>query len=273
MKKICNTVMTIAVLGVSASASSAAIVASWNYGLTSDGNAPPECFTNGVTVTKWFLGPGLTGNNNSGVVDEFGNHGEGAFWRNGARNWSTTFDDPDNRHVYLTVGSTSAEPITLTSVDYNKVYVISGQSSGPSTYRLGYTLDGGENWIFSSERAVLWEAHDENGDEPEYVSPYMYIGRDTMDTWDFDDFVLAPSQTMELRLWAYGPLNISGGTLLNGGMIYISEQAGDSTPEFVLHGTLAEVPEPSTVGASCIGSVLVTGMSIRRRRNPQGMPR
>lgn len=269
-----------AMLCVSASTASADVIAAWNYGGTATyiveedflewHEDPVQHTTNGVTVTDWTNERPPVGeafrlhysNNGYHPLYEFNSETvTGYYFTTAASYWNSTFE-PDLKYLSLTVTALPGQTVTLTSLNYNSLWA--EIELAPPTYRLGYSLNDGVTWTYSSERQVILNA--EADDYGHYLT--NYAGESTMDTWDFDnDVTLTEGSTIVFGLWAYGPLNFGGGGNVSGDVYYVSEQGGESTSEFVLNGTLLSVPEPSSSLLLLLGCSAWIAKQTRRCAN------
>ena len=79
-------------------------------------------------------------------------------------------------------------------------------------------------------------------------------------TWDFDDFTITDTDTVEFRYWAYGATAVNGGSTSVGGQVrFVSDEGSD----LVLNGI---IPESSATSA-LYGMMAVGLIAYLRRRH------
>ena len=152
--------------------------------------------------------------------------------------WNITATLSTNtNYISFTVAPAAGYQLTLTSLDY----AMNGSNTGPGTDQWGFSTDGGSTWTMES---------------PFHVT---YASVTSLSNWDFADVVATGS--VELRFWAYGLTSINGGTSAANGTTRIQNITGN---DLILNGTVAAVPEPSTL--SLIGLGVVGLLAFSRRR-------
>lgn len=268
MKRAMKWMAACALLCATVSWASADVIATWDYSTTAvyePGEEYPNTYLNlnhvqnGVSVTDWTnVRPG------GGTEPQYSDQGHtyteatsNYYYQSGAYGWEA-LDAFDSSFDYLNMSVTalSGYTLTLSSLDYNEIWA---QWEGTvSTYRLGYSLDNGQSWTYSSERQVGFNE----------MSAEYWLGQNTMRTWDFDaDVTLNSGETMLFALWAYGETNIAGGPTevgndgSIGSIIYVSEQ-GNNGAEYQLNGSA--VPEPSTYAMIGVGLAMLLWRMRRR---------
>ncbi len=155
-------------------------------------------------------------------------------------NWNLTNTlDTSTKYVSFSLSPSDGNSITLTSFSLTTA---SASNSAPNTGIFGYSLNGGT--------VVL---------SPTYSNSTS--GTSVVQTWDFTDFTITATDTVEFRWYIYGATSANNGTPTSGGTSRISNLTGD---DVVLNGTIAAVPEPSQYGIVIAG--FLGGMIFLRRR-------
>lgn len=149
-------------------------------------------------------------------------------------NITDTFNASDD---YL---SFSLSPSTGNSLVLKQVsFASNGSNTGPATFRMGYSINGGA-FVLSST--------------------YTTTASITAKVWDFADVAISDTDTVEFRFWAYGATSINGGASAAAGTYRLGNLAGN---DLVLTG----VPEPMTYGVGVAGLLgLIAFARFRRAR-------
>lgn len=155
-----------------------------------------------------------------------------------SNNWNLTdtFDE-SNKYISFTLQASSGYEATFESIQY----VINGSPSGPGTGRWGYSINGGS--------FVLQDT---------FTIPNSLPG--SLATWDFTDFTT--DQDVEFRFWAYGTVSTSGGTSAAAGSVRVANISGN---DLVLNGSVAAIPEPSSLAFIGLVGMGFAGYVLRRR--------
>lgn len=154
-------------------------------------------------------------------------------------NWNTGAYNPATNYISFDVTAGSA-PVTFSNLQY----AIDGTGTAPNQGMWAYTLDAGIT-------LTLQTTFTNTSTAPTALT-----------TWDFSDFTLAATATVEFRFYEFGTTSIGNGTpIASSGAVRIINITGD---DLVVNGPLA-VPEPTTL-AMVAGTFGLLGFVIARRQ-------
>lgn len=151
-------------------------------------------------------------------------------------NLTDTFIESD-KYISFTLEASSGYEATFTSLQY----AINGSNTAPNTGRWGYSIDGGA--------FVLQDP---------FTITFALPG--SLATWDFADFTT--DKDVEFRFWAYGSTSITNGTSATTGSVRVGNITGD---DLVLNGSVAAIPEPSSLAFIGLAGMGLAGYVLRRR--------
>jgi hypothetical protein len=153
--------------------------------------------------------------------------------------WSTNsaFNDADD-YVSFSLQASSGFEATFTSLNF----VVNGSNTAPNTGRWGYKIGAGSFTL-----------------QDPFTLTFALPGSAV--TWDFADFTT--TETVEFRWWVYGATSINGIASATTGSARIGNIAGN---DLVLNGSVALVPEPSSLALVGLAGVGFAGYVLRRRR-------
>jgi hypothetical protein len=155
-------------------------------------------------------------------------------------NWNltSTFDETQ-RYFTFTLQAQSGYEMTLTNLGFT----INGSNTAPNTGRWGYSVGGGAFVLQNT-----------------FTIPFTLPT--SLSTWDFDDFTT--TNAVEFRFWGFGNVSINGGTPATSGALRIGNGVAAGS-DLVLNGSVALVPEPSSVALLGLAGLGFAGYVIRRR--------
>lgn len=130
--------------------------------------------------------------------------------------------------------------VTITSLEWAR---LNGSNTGPGEGRWGYSIDGG---VFTLQDSFAITFANASG------------------SWS-DIGIVDATGPIEFRFWAFGATSIGGGTSAAAGSVAYRNAAvaGD---DLVLNGSVAVVPEPSTLGLLGLAGLGLAAHVFRRRR-------
>ncbi len=163
-----------------------------------------------------------------------GNPGAANAYNSNGWNLTNTFNESDD-YITFTLQATSGYEATFTSLQY----AMNGSGTGPGTGRWGYRIGSG-SFTLQTTFAI-----------PSALPSSLQI-------WDFTDFTT--DQAVEFRFWAFGTTAIGGGTSTAAGTVRVGNIAGN---DLVLNGSVALIPEPSTI--SLVAGLGLLALVLRRR--------
>lgn len=153
-------------------------------------------------------------------------------------NLTDTFNTADD-YFSFSLSPGAGQTISLSSLDY----AVNGSNTGPGNGRWGYSLNGGA-FTLQTAFSIL-------NPQPSSLS-----------SWDFSDFDVTESDTVEFRFWAYGATSVNGGTPSSAGTSRIANLTG-AGDDLVLNGTV--IPEPGSMAFMGLGALGMWAFSRRRR--------
>lgn len=156
-----------------------------------------------------------------------------------SNNWNTTatFDEA-NKYISFTLLASSGFEASFTSLQY----VVNGSNQAPNAGRWGYKIGTGSFTL-----------------QDPFAMTFALPG--SAATWDFADFTT--TETVEFRFWVYGNVSITNGVSAAGGSARIGNIAGN---DLVVNGSVAAVPEPSSLALVGLAGIGFAGYVVRRRR-------
>lgn len=163
--------------------------------------------------------------------------GANSFNGNGWNITDTFAESSDYFSFSLSPGA--GQTLSLTTLQY----VHNGSGTGPNNGRWGYSVNGGTFTLQSP-----------------FTIPSALPS--TPSEWDFVDFQVTESDTVEFRFWAYGATSIAGGAAAAGGSVRIGN-ATTAGNDLVLNGSV--VPEPGSLAFMGLGALGFWAFSRRRR--------
>ena len=156
-----------------------------------------------------------------------------------SNNWNTTATFGEaNKYVSFTLQASGGFEASFTSLNY----VVNGSNTAPGTGRWGFKIGSGSF----------------NLQDP-FTMTFALPGAAA--TWDFADFTT--TESVEFRFWVYGNASINAAVSAASGSARIGNIAGN---DLVLNGSVAVVPEPSSVALIGLAGLGFAGYAIRRRR-------
>ena len=226
--------LTLAIVTVAAVAARADIVDAWDV----SGHGSPADATLTASTINPALNTGATLNtlSRTGVTAaSAGNSFSSTGWNTGAFDQTVKFDT-------FTISPNSN--ITLTDLQF----AMNGSNTAPNQGLWGYSIDGG-SFVFGTA-----------GDGGAFTLTNPAPAG--LATWNFGDFSVTSSDTVEFRFWAFGSTAInSTAAAASTGTVRIANFSGN---DLVLNGTAAAIPEPATVGLIGLGLAGVVAFARRR---------